>query len=50
VPGFPFTTGLALVGSLAFLAGSVMTDWEHSWKSMVLLALSYPVYRIVARR
>jgi APA family basic amino acid/polyamine antiporter len=51
VPGFPFTTGLALVGSLAFLAGSVVTDWSHSWKSMLLLALSYPVYRIaVARR
>ncbi len=46
VPGFPFTTGLALVGSLAFLAGSVVTDWGHSWKSMVLLALSYPVYRV----
>jgi len=51
VPGFPFTTGLALVGSLAFLVGSVVTDWSHSWKSMVLLALSYPVYRVaVARR
>lgn len=51
VPGFPFTTGLALLGSLAFLAGSVVTDWDHSWKSMVLLALSYPVYRtFVARR
>jgi APA family basic amino acid/polyamine antiporter len=45
VPGFPFTTGLALAGSLAFLAGSLVTDWEHSWKSMLLLALSYPVYR-----
>jgi APA family basic amino acid/polyamine antiporter len=51
VPGFPFTTGLALVGSLAFLAGSVVTDWDHSWKSIVLLALSYPVYKVfVARR
>jgi APA family basic amino acid/polyamine antiporter len=47
VPGFPYTTGLALLGSLAFLAGSVVTDWSHSWKSMVLLALSYPVYRAV---
>jgi APA family basic amino acid/polyamine antiporter len=46
VPGFPFTTGLALVGSLAFLAGSVVTDWSHSWKSMVLLGVSYPVYRV----
>jgi basic amino acid/polyamine antiporter, APA family len=50
VPGFPFTTGLALLGSLAFLAGSVITDWTHSWKSMVLLALSYPVYRAVSRK
>jgi hypothetical protein len=51
VPGYPFTTGLALAGSLAFLAGSVATDWSNSWKSLLLLALSYPAYRfIVARR
>jgi basic amino acid/polyamine antiporter, APA family len=50
VPGFPYTTGLALLGSFAFLAGSVVTDWSHSWKSMVLLALSYPVYRIAVVR
>ena len=47
VPGFPFTTGLALLGSLAFLAGSVATDWGNSWKSLLLLALSYPVYRLI---
>jgi basic amino acid/polyamine antiporter, APA family len=50
VPGFPYTTGLALAGSLAFLAGSVISDWSNSWKSMVLLALSYPVYRVVVAR
>jgi APA family basic amino acid/polyamine antiporter len=51
VPGFPFTTGLAVLGSLGFLAGSLVSDWSNSWKSMLLLALSYPVYRfIVARR
>jgi basic amino acid/polyamine antiporter, APA family len=50
VPGFPFTTGLALLGSLAFLVGSVVSDWSNSWKSMLLLALSYPVYRFVAAR
>jgi basic amino acid/polyamine antiporter, APA family len=50
VPGFPFTTGLALLGSLAFLAGSVVSDWGNSWKSIVLLALSYPVYRVVIAR
>jgi len=47
VPGFPFTTGLALLGSLAFLTGSVATDWGNSWKSLLLLALSYPVYRLI---
>jgi APA family basic amino acid/polyamine antiporter len=51
VPGFPFTTGLAVAGSLAFLVGSVASDWSNSWKSMLLLAVSYPAYRwVVARR
>jgi APA family basic amino acid/polyamine antiporter len=47
VPGFPFTTGASLVASVAFLAGSVVSDWGNSWKSLVLLALSYPVYRLI---
>ena len=50
VPGFPFTTGVALLGSLAFLAGSLVSDWSNSWKSLLLLALSYPVYRVVVAR
>ncbi|HKT59929.1 MAG TPA: APC family permease [Gemmatimonadales bacterium] len=50
VPGYPVTTGLAALGSVAFLAGSVVSDWSNSWKSMVLLALSYPVYRMVVAR
>jgi APA family basic amino acid/polyamine antiporter len=50
VPGFPLTTGLALAISLAFLAGSVVTDWSNSWKSLVLLALSYPAYRVIVAR
>jgi basic amino acid/polyamine antiporter, APA family len=45
VPGYPFTTGLAVLGSVGFLVGSVVSDWGNSWKSMLLLALSYPVYR-----
>jgi APA family basic amino acid/polyamine antiporter len=49
VPGFPYTTGLALLGSVAFLAGSVVSDWDNSWKSLLLLAASYPVYRVVVR-
>jgi basic amino acid/polyamine antiporter, APA family len=47
VPGFPFTTGLVLVASVGFLVGSVVTDWGNSWKSLLLLALSYPAYRII---
>jgi hypothetical protein len=39
-----------LLGSLAFLIGSVVSDWSNSWKSMLLLALSYPVFRVVASR
>jgi basic amino acid/polyamine antiporter, APA family len=50
VPGFPYTTGLAVLGSVAFLAGSVVSDWGNSWKSLVLLGLSYPVYRVVVAR
>lgn len=50
VPGYPFTTGLAVLGSVAFLAGSLVSDWGNSWKSLVLLAVSYPVYRVVVAR
>jgi basic amino acid/polyamine antiporter, APA family len=50
VPGFPVTTGLALAGSLAFLTGAVVSDWRNSWKSLLLLGLSYPVYRVVVAR
>ena len=50
VPGFPYTTGLAVLVSVAFLAGSVVGDWGNSWKSLLLLAVSYPVYRVVVAR
>lgn len=47
VPGFPYTTGIAVLASAAFLVGSVITDWDNSWKSLLLLVLSYPVYRVI---
>jgi len=51
VPGYPVTTAVALLGSLAFIGGSLVSDWTNSRRSVILLALSYPVYRIaVARR
>jgi len=50
-PGYPVTTGLAVLGSVGFLAASVLMDWGNSWKSMLLLGASFPVYRaIVAAR
>ncbi|HXE58129.1 MAG TPA: APC family permease [Gemmatimonadales bacterium] len=45
--GHPWTTGLAALGSLAFLAGSVLGDTRNSLGSLALLAASYPVYRVV---
>ena len=49
VPGFPVTTGVVVVGSAAFLIGALVLDWKNSWKSLVLLAVSAPVYWAVAR-
>jgi APA family basic amino acid/polyamine antiporter len=45
--GHPWTTGLALAVSVAFLASSIRTDWGNSWKSLVVLAASYPAYAII---
>lgn len=48
--GYPWTTGIALVGSVAYLAGSVVSDPVNSRWALAALGLSYPVYRIVRRR
>jgi basic amino acid/polyamine antiporter, APA family len=48
-PWFPWTTGLVLVGSVAFLVGSVLSDQTNSVRSLVLLALSYPAFLLVRR-
>jgi APA family basic amino acid/polyamine antiporter len=45
--GYPWTTALALVGSLAFLGGAVASDTRNSLWSLVLLAASYPAYRLL---
>ena len=47
--GYPWTTGLALFGSIAFLVGAVISDidngvYENSVYALVLLAASYPVF------
>jgi basic amino acid/polyamine antiporter, APA family len=45
--GHPWTTGLALVGSLLFLAGAIASDTENSLYALALLAVSYPVFRVI---
>lgn len=47
--GHPWTTGLALVGSLLFLAGAIASDTENSLYALALLAVSYPVFRVIKR-
>ena len=45
--GYPFTTGLALIGSVVFLAGAIYADRQLSLYALLLLAASYPVFRLL---
>ena len=42
--GHPWTTGLVLVFSLGFLVGAFLADTRNSIYSLILLALSWPLY------
>jgi APA family basic amino acid/polyamine antiporter len=42
--GYPLTTGLALLGSVAFLAGAVKADLKNSIFALELLGASLPVF------
>lgn len=44
--GHPWTTGAALLGSLAFLGGAIASDTRNSVYALLLLAASYPAYRL----
>src|SRR6185436_10877969 len=44
--GYPWTTALALLGSVAFLVGAVGSDTRNSVYALLLLAASYPVFRL----
>jgi APA family basic amino acid/polyamine antiporter len=44
--GYPWTTALALLVSLAFLAGAVAGDSRNSLLALLVLAASLPVYRL----
>ena len=44
--GYPWTTALALLGSIAFLVGAIASDTRNSVYALLLLAASYPVFRL----
>lgn len=45
--GYPWTTALVLIGSIAFLIGAVASDRENSRHALIVLAASYPLYLLV---
>ncbi|MGH9603076.1 MAG: APC family permease [Terriglobales bacterium] len=47
--GYPWTTGLALAGSLAFLVGAILGDTRNSVYALLVLAGSYPLYWLTRR-
>lgn len=47
--GYPWTTGVALIGSIVFLAGAIASDTTNSLYALLILALSYPLFRLVRR-
>jgi len=47
--GYPWTTIIVTIGSIAFLAGAVAGDTKNSLWALGLLAISLPVFLIVRR-
>jgi APA family basic amino acid/polyamine antiporter len=45
--GFPYTTALALLGSIGFLVEAVREDRTNSLLTLVAMACSYPAYRVL---
>ena len=48
--GHPFTTGLAVLASIAFLIGAVIEDPSSSLSAATLLLVSYPIYLMIRGR
>jgi APA family basic amino acid/polyamine antiporter len=45
--GYPWTTIIVLIGSIAFLVGAVISDKRHSLFALAILAVSVPLYLLV---
>jgi APA family basic amino acid/polyamine antiporter len=47
--GYPWTTGIVLAGSIAFLASAIHGDRKNSLYALAILLLSYPVFVAIKR-
>ena len=47
--GYPYTSAVAVLGSLAFLIGSIAADTRDSLYGCLIIITSYPVYRLARR-
>jgi len=47
--GYPWTTALVLGCSILFLVGAVASDTKNSVYALVILAVSYPVFRLIKK-
>ncbi len=45
--GYPWTTGIALAGSVLFLSGALYADRKNSPWALGILVLSYPVFLVL---
>jgi len=45
--GYPWTTAIALLGSIGFLVEAIREDTTNSYLTLIALACSYPVYRVL---
>jgi basic amino acid/polyamine antiporter, APA family len=47
--GHPWTTGAVLLGSVVFLAGSLLADTRTGVIALILVVVSYPAFRVIRR-
>lgn len=45
--GYPYTTAVALLGSVGFLVEAIREDPANSYVTLIALACAYPVYRVL---
>lgn len=48
--GYPWTTGLVLAGSIAFLVAAIISDTRNSGYALLLVVVSYPAYLLLREK